>query len=279
MTQSTLPPEFRIDCNDCGVAHLQLCRPDSMNMFSAAFWTDLPTAVTTLSATGNARALIFSSTGKHFSAGMDLQVFHQLLKDFDREPSRQGERLRRWVLDLQQAASCLEQARMPVIAAVQGGCIGGGLDLICAADIRLCTADAFFSIKEIALAITADLGTLQRIQQVMPSGLARELAYTGRNMSAEEALRCGFVNRVFDTQEQMLLAANELAAEIAGHSPVAVNGVKEMLNYSRDHSIQDSLNLMATWQAGMFQAADLAEALSAGKERRSPQYDDLFPQK
>jgi enoyl-CoA hydratase len=197
---------------------------------------------------GSVRVVILSSTGTHFTAGMDLQIFEGMVTEDNFEPARAAEKQRRWIMTLQDVFSALEKARMPIISAIQGACIGGGVDMICATDIRLCTNNAFFNIKETELGITADVGTLQRILHVMPSGLARELAYTSRNFAADEALKCGFVNNVYDSQEEMLDAAHQLARNIAKHSPIAVNGVKEMLNYSRDHSVADSLNHMATWQ-------------------------------
>jgi enoyl-CoA hydratase len=208
---------------------------------------------------------------------MDLQVFEGMTTEDNIEPARAAEKQRRWIMDLQDVFSALEKARMPVISAIQGACIGGGVDMICAADIRLCTSNAFFNIKETELGITADIGTLQRILHVMPSGLARELAYTSRNLAADEALKCGFVNHVYDSQEEMLNAAHQLARSIAKHSPMAINGVKEMLNYSRDHSVADSLNHMATWQGGMLQNQDILEAMTAAKEKRAPSFDDLLP--
>jgi enoyl-CoA hydratase len=149
--------------------------------------------------------------------------------------------------------------------------------MICATDVRFCTSNAYFNIKETALGITADVGTLQRIQHVMPSGLARELAYSSRNLGAEEALACGFINKVYADQEQMLEAVRALATEIASHSPMAVHGTKAMLNYSRDHSVEDSLNHMATWQSGMLQAPDVQEAMQANREKRAPKFDNLLP--
>ena len=178
---------------------------------------------------------------------------------------------------MQEAFTTLEKARMPVIAAIQGACIGGGVDMICAADMRFCTANAFFNIKETELGITADVGTLQRIQHVMPSGLARELAYSSRNLGADEALTSGFVNKVYADQNEMLKAVRALASDIAKHSPLAVHGTKEMLNYSRDHSVQDSLNHMATWQSGMLRTTDTHEAMKASKEKRDPKFDNLLP--
>jgi enoyl-CoA hydratase len=241
------------------------------------FWRELPAIISTLDNLGSVRVVILSAAGKHFTAGMDLQVFEGMTTEDNIEPARAAEKQRRWIMALQDVFSALETARMPVISAIQGACIGGGVDMICATDIRLCTSNAFFNIKETELGITADVGTLQRILHVMPSGIARELAYTSRNFAADEALKCGFVNNIYDSQEEMLNAAHQLARSMAKHSPMAVNGVKEMLNYSRDHSVADSLNHMATWQGGMLQNQDILEAMTAAKEKRVPSFDDLLP--
>ncbi len=164
---------------------------------------------------------------------------------------------------------------MPVLVAIQGGCIGGGVDMVCAADSRYCTADAFFTIKETALAMTADLGTLQRLPHLMPQGLVRELAYTSRKFKTTEALNCGFVNRVFDNQQEMLIEVMAIAQQIARQSPMAVSGSKEMLNYSRDHGVVESLRYMATWQAGMFSLPDLQQAMKAQMEGRDAAFEEL----
>jgi enoyl-CoA hydratase len=185
--------------------------------------------------------------------------------------------MRRSVLALQDTFNALEEVRMPVLAAVHGGAIGGAVDMISAADCRYCTKDAFFTIKETQIGMTADVGTLQRLPHLIPQGLIRELAYTGRNWSAQEALAQGFVNQVFDDKASMLEAVLSIAKSIAQNSPMAVAGCKEMINYTRDHSVADSLNHMATWQAGMFQMPDVMEAMAAQKEQRHPHYAPLHP--
>tara|TARA_B110000977_G_scaffold66939_1_gene90949 strand:+ start:216 stop:1076 length:861 start_codon:yes stop_codon:yes gene_type:complete len=267
---------FEVTIDDHQIAEVRLNRPAAINAMNNDFWQELPAIINTLDNLGSVRVVILSAEGKHFTAGMDLQVFEGMTTEDNIEPARAAEKQRRWIMALQDVFSALEKARMPVISAIQGACIGGGVDMICATDIRLCTSNAFFNIKETELGITADVGTLQRILHVMPSGLARELAYTSRNFAADEALKCGFVNNVYDSQEEMLNAAHQLARNIAKHSPMAVNGVKEMLNYSRDHSVDDSLNHMATWQGGMLQNQDILEAMTAAKEKRAPSFDDLL---
>ena len=268
---------FEVFIDDHQIAEVSLSRPTAINAMNTDFWNELPAIVNTLDNMGSVRVIILSAKGKHFTAGMDLQVFEGMTAENDLEPARAAEKQRRWIMALQDVFTALEKARMPVISAIQGACIGGGVDMICATDIRLCTHDAFFNIKETELGITADVGTLQRILHVMPSGMARELAYTSRNFGADEALKCGFVNSVYDSQENMVSAAHKLARSMAKHSPMAVNGVKEMLNYSRDHSVSDSLNHMATWQGGMLQNQDIIEAIDAAKEKRAPTFDNLLP--
>jgi enoyl-CoA hydratase len=166
---------------------------------------------------------------------------------------------------------------MPVLAAIQGGCIGGAVDMICAADVRYCTDDAFFCVQEINIGMTADVGTLQRLQHLVPSGAARELAYTGRRMPARRAKEIGLVNEVYADAAAMLEGVMQIAREIAQRSPLAICGSKEMLNYARDHSVEDSLRYMATWQAGMYQPADMAESFAAKQQKREPVFEELAP--
>jgi enoyl-CoA hydratase len=178
---------------------------------------------------------------------------------------------------LQESFTAFEKARMPVLAAIQGGCIGGAVDMVTAADMRYASADAFFVIQEINIGMTADVGTLQRLPKIIPDGVARELAYTGRRMSAQRALEVGLVNQVFPTHEDLVAGVLEIANEIASKSPLAIWGTKEMLLYSRDHSVADSLNHIATWQTGMFQPSDMAESFMAKAEGRETNFPDLLP--
>jgi len=259
------------------IAHVVLNRPDAMNSMIPEFWTELPAAIREIDDEGNTRVIVISSTGKHFSAGMDLSVFLNMKEDFKGDPSRRAERMRRMVMLLQDTFTAIEQARMPVIGAVQGGAIGGAVDLLSACDMRYCTQDAFFTIKETQLGMTADVGTLQRLPKLIPIGIVKELAYTGRNFGAAEAQQLGFVNQVFDDQTAMLDAVMKIAQQIAMNSPLAVSGTKTMINYAVEHTVAESLTYMATWQAGMFQMEDVFKAMEAQKIKTLPEYPPLHP--
>ena len=269
---------FDVDVTD-RVAHLRLSRPDELNTMTADFWRELPEIVTGLSDAGSARCVVISSTGKHFSAGMDLSVFAgEDLTGAQAEAGRRHARLRSNAKVLQWTFTALEKARMPVIAAVQGGVIGGAVDLVTACDVRYASADAFFCVQEINIGMTADVGTLQRLGTVVPEGFAREMAFTGRRYPAARAYEVGLVQQVLPDHAALVEAALGTAREIAGHSPLAVWGTKVAMNYARDHSVDDALEQIATWQAGMFQPADMAEAFAAKAERRPPVFPDLLPE-
>jgi enoyl-CoA hydratase len=262
------------------VAHLRLNRPEAFNSMIREFWTELPEAVRDLDRDGNVRALVISSTGKHFCAGMDLGVFtggSDTLGDGTAEIGRVRARLRQSVLHLQESFTALEKARFPVIAAIQGGCIGGAVDMVSACDMRYATADGFFCVQEINLGMTADVGTLQRLPKIIGDGIAREMAYRGNRVPAARAKEIGLVNDVFDTHDELLDHVLGIAEEIASKSPLAIWGTKQMVTYARDHSVADSLDHIATWQSGMFQPADMMECFIAKSEGREPKFDDLLP--
>ncbi len=268
---------FEVDITD-HIAHVVMKRGEELNTMTPAFWGELPQIVNDISDSGSARVIVLSSTGRHFTAGMDLSVFAGGgLAEDSLELGRKQARLRQMALLLQKSFSCIEEARMPVLAAVQGGCIGGGVDMVTACDMRYATADAWFCIQEINIGMTADVGTLQRLPKLIPEGVARELAYTGARMPAERAREVGLVNEIYDDHEAMLAGVMAIAAEIATKSPLAIWGTKETVNYTRDHSVADSLNYIATWQSGMFQPADMVAAFGAQGSDDDPEFAPLPP--
>lgn len=260
------------------VAEIRFNRPDQHNTMVMAFWQELVDVFAEIDARPEVRAVVISSTGRHFTAGLDLGAFAGIAAELTGgDRGRMGEQLRRSVLEMQESFAVIDRVRVPVLVATQGGCIGGGVDLISACDMRYCTADAYFCIQEINIGMTADVGTLQRLPHLMPAGMVRELAYTGRRLPADEALRLGLVNRVYDSHDAMLEDVRAMAAEIATKSPLAVTGTKRVLAYTRDHSVDDSLEYMATWQAGMFLTGDLIEQMLANREKRPAKFDNLMP--
>jgi len=237
------------------------------------FWVELKNCFEVLDSNPEARAIIISGNGSNFCAGLDLEMFGDLYGGLEL-PSRRAEYFRKSVLASQSSLTALEKCRKPVLAAVHGACIGGGLDLVCCADMRFVSDCAYFSVREIDLGMTADVGTLQRLPRLISDGLARELAYTGRNMYAAESKSAGFSNEIFAEKEKLLEGVMCVAQAIAAKSPLAIRGSKEMLLYSRDHSIADGLNYIATWNAGMLCAADLQEGIDAQRNRRNAVYQD-----
>jgi len=267
---------FDVDIAD-RVAHVRLSRPDELNTMTPEFWWELPEIVTSISDEASARVLVISSTGKHFSAGMDLSVFAALGAQGG-EPGRAHARTRSHVRVLQWTFTALEKARVPVLAAVQGGAIGGAVDLVTACDLRYASADAFFCVQEVNLGMTADVGTLQRLGRLVGDGFAREMAYTGRRVPAARAYEAGLVQQVYADHDALVTGVLETAREIAAKSPLAIWGTKVAMNYARDHPVDDALEQVATWQAGMFQPADLTEAMTARAERREPRFPELLPE-
>lgn len=263
------------------IAHIQLNRPDAYNSMIMEFWQDMVDVFAEIEQTAEARVVVISSMGKHFTAGLDLAAFAGIAQEMnsDEDGARIRERFKTTVLEMQESFNVIEKCRLPVLVATQGGCIGGGVDLISACDIRYCTDDAFFCIQEINIGMTADVGTLQRLPHLIPSGIMRELAYTGRRMFSEEAKEYGLVNQVFNSADALLEGVMKIAAEIASKSPLAIYGTKEMINYTRDHSVDDALKYMAVWQSGMFLSKDLIEAASANQAKKIPEFDNLLPPK
>lgn len=257
------------------IATVRLNRPEKANAMNATMWQEIRQAFQWVDETPEARVAVLQGEGKLFSAGIDLQMMMglgaQIRNDCD---GRTREALRRVILDLQDTLSSLERCRKPVLAAIHGGCIGGGIDLITCADMRYCSADAYFAIKEIDIGMTADVGTLQRLPRLVGEGIARELAYTGRRLEAEEARQIGLVNRVFESRDALYAGVHAIAATIAAKSPLAIRGTKEMISYARDHSVADSLNYIATWNAAMLMSQDLTQAMTASMTRTTARFKD-----
>jgi len=268
---------IRLDITD-HIAHVVLDRGAALNTMVLEFWQDMVDVFKELAERPEARVVVLSSTGKHFTAGLDLNAFASFAGDMMQgDPGRAREQLRRTVLEMQETFNVIDRCRLPVLAAIQGGCIGGGVDLISACDMRYCTEDAWFCIQEINIGMTADVGTLQRLPHIIPAGMMRELAYTGRRLPAARAREIGLVNAVYPDQQAMLADVMAIAAEIAAKSPLAVVGTKEMLNYTRDHNVRDGLDYIAAWQSGMFLSADLMETMQAKVQKREPKFADLLP--
>jgi enoyl-CoA hydratase len=257
------------------IATVSLNRPEKANAMNAAMWQEIRRAFQWVDETPEARVAVLQGEGKLFTAGIDLQMMMGLGQQIQNEcDGRTREALRRLILDMQDTLTSLERCRKPVLAAIHGACVGGGIDLVTCADMRYCSADAYFTIKEIDIGMTADVGTLQRLPRLVGEGIARELAYTGRNFAAEEARQIGLVNRLFESREALYAGVREIAATIAAKSPLSIRGTKEMITYARDHSVADSLNYIATWNAAMLMSQDLKEAMVSNMAKKAPSFKD-----
>ncbi len=261
---------------DGPVAHLSMNRPDKANGMTQAFWDELPLLVRELDADPAIRVLVISGEGRHFTGGMDLAAFNGIADLAKSEPARGAYALRRLIVKLQDSLSALEEARFPVIAAIHGACLGAGIDMTSACDIRLASADTSFGIEEIHIGMAADVGTLQRMPKLVAPGIVKELAYTGRRFTAKEARGWGFVNSVHESREKTLEAAFALARDIAAKSPIAIAGVKRAIDYARDHSVGDSLDQIASWNAGMLRPQEMMTALQARMAKKEAVFADLL---
>ena len=271
----TLPAlsRFEFSVHD-HIAHLVLCRPQAMNTMDPAFWRELDAVLAQLHRDTDARVLVISSTGKHFSAGMALEVFGTSIQMDDQSPEGRAA-IFDLLAGLQATFTRLETLRIPVIAAIQGGCIGGAVDLVTAACIRYASQEAFFCIQEINIGLVADVGTLQRLPKLVPLGVVKELAYTGRRMPAARAREVGLVNEVFESPAACLDAAMACAREIATKPPVAIWGSKQVIDYAREHTTHDSLRQMGWVQGAVWSNANVHEAVAAMKQRRAARFPEL----
>ena len=256
------------------IAHLVLKRAEALNTMGPRFWGELDTVLTDLHKNNAARALVISSTGKHFSAGMALDAFAGSVQMDDQSPEGRAA-----IFDslsaMQATFTKLETLRIPVIAALQGGVIGGAVDMVTACCIRYGSKDAFFCIQEINIGMVADVGTLQRLPKLVPLAVVKELAYTGRRMGADKALGYGLLNAVFDTHEQTVQAALQCAGEIASKPPVAIWGTKQAVHYARDHTVDEALKQMGWLQAAIWSNRHVGEAVTAFQGKRTGNYPDL----
>ncbi len=266
---------FRVT-RDGPVAHLAMNRPEKANGMTPDFWSDLPRLLDALGQDMSVRVAVISGEGKHFTGGMDLSAFTDIAKLFDNEPGRAAYAMRDMVLRLQDTINAVERARFPVIAAVHGACIGAGIDLITACDLRIAAEDAYFAVEEIHIGMAADVGTLQRLPKLIAPSVAAELAYTGRRFKADEAKAIGLVSNVLPDRDTLLAAASELAHSIARKSPLAIAGIKRNLAYARDHSVADGLDYIATWNGGMLRADELMTAIQAKMAKSEARFADLL---
>jgi enoyl-CoA hydratase len=268
---------FSLNLNPDGVAHLVLNRPERMNQMVPEFFPALRDSLRELHDSGSARVLVISSTGKHFCAGMALETFAGQGSMLDTSSPRARLSFQDSLRRLMDCFTALDEARFPVLCAIQGGCIGGAFDLAAACDIRYASADAFFSVQEINIGMAADLGVLQRLQGIMPSGLARELAYTGERLTAERALAVGLVNAVLPDADSLLAHVMQVAKKIAGKSPLAVAGSKLALNHARDHGVAASLQQMSLLQSAIFDQTEMGLAIVAWKDKQPADFEPLAP--
>jgi enoyl-CoA hydratase len=269
--------EFFTLTTDGGIAHLQLNRPERLNTMAPPFFPLVRDAVRGLHDAGATRVLVISSTGRHFSAGMALDVFGDDEALFATATARARLSFQDSLRRLVDCFTALDDARFPVIGAIQGGCIGGALDLATACDLRVCSADAFFTVQEIHIGMMADVGVLQRLTKLVPPGIAREMAYTGDRVGAERALAIGLVNAVLPDADAALAHAMALARSVAEKSPLAIAGSKLALNHARDHGTAASLQQMALLQSAIFDTHEMAIAIRAWKAKAAPVFEALGP--
>ncbi|MEM8799655.1 MAG: crotonase/enoyl-CoA hydratase family protein [Pseudomonadota bacterium] len=261
---------------DQAIATIRLNRPDALNTMIPAFWTEMVEVFQELQDRFDVRAVVIASSGKHFTAGLDLGVAKDLFGKPGIDEGRKREKLHRKILSMQNSFSAIETCRVPVISAIQGGCIGGGVDLVTACDMRVGARGCFFTIQEINLGMVADVGTLQRLPHLLPQGLVRELAFTGRRFSDEEALAHGFLNRLEESAEAAFDAAMAMARDIATKSPLAIAGIKHVLNKGRAQTVEQGLEYVAAWNAGMILTEDVQKGAMSILHKQQAEYDDLI---
>jgi len=264
---------FKLDINN-HIAHLAFNRPEKANSLHKEAWKEMKMIFETLHDNDDVRVIVLSGEGKHFCAGIDLELLMsiQAFQQISCE-ARKRESIRKFIIELQNCITAIERCRKPVLAAIHRGCLGGAVDIVSACDMRYCTEDAYFVVKEIDLGLVADIGTMQRLPKIMAPAMAAELAYTGRKMGGAEAREEKLVNRCYADKERMMEGVMEIATMIAAKSPVCIRGTKEILLHTRDHSVDEGLNYMATWNAAMLLSNDLMESFQATMQKRKPVYE------
>ena len=256
------------------IAHLSFNRPHKANSLNQQAWHEMKAAFEHLDENEEVRVVILSGEGKHFCAGIDLEMLMsvQNIKSISCQ-GRRAEQIRKFIFELQDCITAIEKCRKPVLAAIHKACVGGGVDITSTCDMRYCTEDAYFSIKEIDLGMVADIGTLQRLPKILNPGMINEMAYTGRKVFGPEAEKVGLVNKCFQDKNEMMEAVENIARMIASKSPLSIRGTKEIIQYTRDHSVADSLHYMSTWNAAMLLSEDLNEAFMANLEKREASFN------
>jgi len=255
------------------VARVTLNRPQKLNAMNPAFWPEVEDVFKKIHEDREVRVVVVAGNGRCFSAGLDLTESAALMQP--QKGTQETDTLFHHIMEIQEAFNAIEECRKPVIAAVHGACIGGGLDLIAACDIRLCAKDAKFSLREARLGIIADLGSLNRLPYIIGEGPTKELAYTAKDIDAERALRIGLVSDVYEDKDAVIKAATELADEIAATAPLAVQGVKEVINFCRDKNVRDGLNYAAARSVMVLKGTDIMEAMMAFMQKRKPEFKGM----
>lgn len=257
------------------VAQLSFNQPKKANALDTPDWIEMQQIFESLSNDKLVRAIVLSGNGKHFCAGIDLGALMGVQQNANTScEARRREDIRDYIYLLQNAITSIEKCKKPVLAAIHNGCIGGAVDLVSACDMRYCTQDAYFTIKEITLGLVADIGTLQRLPKILQPGIVAEMAYTGRKVYGPEAEKIGLVNKAYQDKETMLNAVTEIAHQIASKSPLCIRGTKEVLLYQRDHSVEEGLQYIANYNAAMLLSKDINEAMTANFEKRVAIFKD-----
>ncbi len=264
---------FKVTIQD-KLANVAFNRPEKANALNMDAWKEMRDIFTQMHEDKSVRAIILSGEGKHFCAGIELETLMNVQSSEEDCHAKVREGIRDMILTLQDCITSIERCKKPVIAAIHKGCIGGGVDIVSACDMRYCTEDAYFTIKEIDLGLVADIGTMQRLPTILNPGRMAEMAYTGRKVFGPEAQKIGLVNEVYSSKEEMIASVTELCKLIASKSPLVVRGIKEALLYKRDHTVKDSLDQIAIYNSAMLISADLMESFQSFMMKKEPEYKD-----